>query len=53
MRLIFDGDAEQYHPGTGVNLIPGEAEYADDKAEQLLAAGLKRPKAKPAPKEKE
>lgn len=52
MKLIFDGDVEQYSPAACLNLIPGEHEYPDDKVEQLLAMGLKKAKAKGA-KEKE
>ena len=46
MKLIFDGDTAVYHPATGLDLQPGEHEYPDDKAEQLIAAGLHKPKAK-------
>lgn len=42
MKVVFDGAAAQYHPGTGLELRPGENEVADDKGEQLLAAGLVR-----------
>lgn len=49
MKLFFDGDVPVYSPAVGVNLVPGEAEYADALTDQLLAAGLKKPKAKAAP----
>lgn len=42
MKLLFDGSAAQYHPATGLTLQPGEAEYPDDKAAELLATGLVR-----------
>lgn len=53
MKLVLESDVAQYHPTTGLILHPGEHDYPDDKTEDLLAAGLKKPKAKAAPKEKE
>ena len=44
MKLLFDGEAPMYHPASGLVLTPGEHDYADDKAEALLAAGLRKPK---------
>lgn len=45
MKLVFDGPDRQYHPATGLDLIPGEADYPDEQAEALKAAGLREPKA--------
>jgi hypothetical protein len=42
MKVVFDGTVATYHPATGLDLSPGENEVADDKGEQLLAAGLVR-----------
>lgn len=52
MRLVYDGPAA-YHPATGLDLVPGEHDYPDDKVEQLLPLGLKKaPKAKASASEK-
>lgn len=51
MRLIFDGPDAAYHPATGLELKVGEHDYPDDKAEALIAAGLRRPAARRAAKE--
>lgn len=48
MKLVFDGD-RQYHPATGLELVPGEHEYPDGQAEALLAAGLRKPSTTPKP----
>jgi hypothetical protein len=46
MKLVFDFEVAQYHPTTGLILHPGEFDYPDEKAEQLIAAGLKPASAK-------
>jgi hypothetical protein len=38
-RLKFDGKVREYNPGTGLDFVPGEADYPDDKVEALLATG--------------
>jgi hypothetical protein len=53
MRLVYDGETRQYHPATGLDLVPGEHDYPDDKAEQLLAAGLKKPSTRRAAAQEE
>lgn len=53
MRLIFDGGDRQYHPATGLDLVPGEHEYPDEKAAQLVAIGLRKPKPSKAAAQKE
>lgn len=40
MKLTHDGP-RQYSPALGLDLVPGEHEYPDDKAEQLIACGLR------------
>jgi len=44
MKLRFDGKQRQYHPTTGLDLVPGEHEYPDERVEQLLEAGLHKVK---------
>lgn len=39
MRLKFDGKVPEYHPATGLQFTPGEAEYPDVHAAALLATG--------------
>jgi hypothetical protein len=59
MRLKFDGKVSEYNPGTGLDFVPGEADYPDDKVEALMATGrfkrarVDKPAAAPAEKEKE
>ena len=43
MRLIYDGESPVDHPATGLTLFPGEHDYPEEKAEQLIAAGLRVP----------
>lgn len=54
MKLVFDFDVAQYHPTTGLVLYPGEHDYPDEKADQLLATGLvRKPDGKRAKKAEE
>lgn len=56
-RLKFDGKVAEYHPATGLDFQPGEADYADEHAAALLATGrfqeVKPAKAARTEKEKE
>ncbi len=52
VKLLWDG-TPQDSPDLGLSLIPGEHEYPDDKAEKLIALGLKPAKAKKAAATKE
>lgn len=40
MKVKFDGPRPEYHPATGLELVPGTFEVDDDKGAQLVAAGL-------------
>ena len=42
MKVEFDGPGPVYHPATGLDLVPGEFEVADEKGAQLVEAGLVR-----------
>ena len=44
MKLTFEGKVRQYHPASGLDLIPGTHDYPDDAAADLASAGLKDPK---------
>jgi len=44
MKLRFDGKQRQYHPTTGLDLVPGEHDYPDERVEQLLEMGLHKVK---------
>lgn len=48
MKVVFDG-AAQYHPATGLDLVPGEMEVDADKGGALIAAGLVQPAAEEKP----
>lgn len=58
VRLTFEGKAREYHPATGLEFIPGEAEYPKESEASLMATGrfkhaLPPRKAAAADKEKE
>jgi hypothetical protein len=40
MKLLWNG-AEQYAPGLGVTILPGEHDYPDEAADTLRLIGLK------------
>jgi hypothetical protein len=42
MRVVFDAESAQYHPGVGLDLQPGENEVSAEQGAELLAAGLVR-----------
>lgn len=37
--LIFDGAEREYHPATGLDLVPGEWAYPNEHVEVLMATG--------------
>jgi hypothetical protein len=40
MKVKFPGLVPEYHPATGLDLVPGTFVVDDDKGAQLVAAGL-------------
>jgi hypothetical protein len=43
VHLKFDGKVREYNPGTGLDFVPGEADYPDEKKEALMATGRFKP----------
>ena len=42
MKLTFDRATREYSPAVGLDLVPGEFEYPDEKADALIAIGLRK-----------